>query len=864
MGPSASLAQAPSLAQRYFKANAHIFAALRALDVHIKTVNRFRALAYAIRAMGAIQKAIRQTAAGARAAGAAAVTQAAAEPKATPTEMAYAAKRARGIALEMAFHHEAQGDYSELAFQMDSQGGAAYSKKEYEAAGAFDARHRTRVSAAQKQLVHLRFRPASLDGQRNMHHAELLVRNNHYVVRERYDPFAEARRERQGAQRVAKRVIKKHWALEESVWVPRRTTGNSKDFFENAESLRRMLCTDWRVAARHQNLQYYIAKVSLTGQLSRQEEVKDLLKKPSKESDDRPSVNADSLSVEAMKEVEAVQAVLIRHSRILYGAFDQYSLISHFDPVVGLLDGAGKKISKIRDAVTRLDLHSVSRSAFFRFVSDCDLQASHCTRSDIESILLAVNSEDAATAKEDAHNRKSFLNRHEWLQVIVRIAVRVYCRYNGGNFSGSVSEAVDRLCNENLLPNLPREALENSNVFRKTHCYTAPVDGMLKKHEAALWTLYNCYASLDTTGYSWQDERQLVDKKLMSVGEWLEFVTDIGLIEMELITIPMALQCFQWSRIRSLADYSDRSELLLRAFHFEDFLEAFVRLASVIAFPTRAELDEADCTDVAEFLHALRRDQPTRFSEHLQRRTLSWFERPRQRTHILVGFLFDLALHNVNASLVEVARERDPTSNAAPPSHRSNKRQISSTDAARFAEYRMAGGLLTHGEISVDGGELVAAMQRSETQIMDALRQVPAFEALNEPQLKTLRAAMSVAKFDDGERVFDQGDEGDAFYLITTGHCDVLWYDPAICQGEQGGEERLARLHQSDCFGERALLYDEPRAASIRAGPGCRLYVVFIRRDHFERALGKSLADFQKLKKSDPETVETTEPEALE
>ena len=63
--------------------------------------------------------------------------------------------------------------------------------------------------------------------------------------------------------------------------------------------------------------------------------------------------------------------------------------------------------------------------------------------------------------------------------------------------------------------------------------------------------------------------------------------------------------------------------------------------------------------------------------------------------------------------------------------------------------------------------------------------------------------------------------------------------------GERGGEEVLCRLHQSDCFGERALIEDEPRAASIRAGPGCRLYVTFITRDLFESTMGKPLEAYQ-------------------
>ena len=141
-------------------------------------------------------------------------------------------------------------------------------------------------------------------------------------------------------------------------------------------------------------------------------------------------------------------------------------------------------------------------------------------------------------------------------------------------------------------------------------------------------------------------------------------------------------------------------------------------------------------------------------------------------------------------------------------------------------------------------------MRRVESSIMDALRHVPAFDVLPEEQLKQLRSALSSAKFEDGERIIHQGDEGDTFYLITSGHCEVLRFDETYAVGERGGEERLGRLHASDCFGERALLYNEPRAASIRAGPGCRLYVVFITRAAFEAALGKPLEAFQRLNRA--------------
>ena len=46
----------------------------------------------------------------------------------------------------------------------------------------------------------------------------------------------------------------------------------------------------------------------------------------------------------------------------------------------------------------------------------------------------------------------------------------------------------------------------------------------------------------------------------------------------------------------------------------------------------------------------------------------------------------------------------------------------------------------------------------------------------------------------------------------------------------------LLTLVESDCFGERALLHNEPRAASVMAKG--RLSVAYISRSNFEEVLG--------------------------
>ena len=120
---------------------------------------------------------------------------------------------------------------------------------------------------------------------------------------------------------------------------------------------------------------------------------------------------------------------------------------------------------------------------------------------------------------------------------------------------------------------------------------------------------------------------------------------------------------------------------------------------------------------------------------------------------------------------------------------------------------------------------------------MEVLRHVPAFERLSEAQLRTMKLAMSSARYDGERYIFEQGDDGDTFYLITTGVAEVLYVDPNDPSDE---EVCVALLQQSDCFGEMALLRDERRSVSIMAKG--TLFVLYITRTEFEAALGQPLA----------------------
>ena len=106
---------------------------------------------------------------------------------------------------------------------------------------------------------------------------------------------------------------------------------------------------------------------------------------------------------------------------------------------------------------------------------------------------------------------------------------------------------------------------------------------------------------------------------------------------------------------------------------------------------------------------------------------------------------------------------------------------------------------------------------------------------------------LSIAKFEEGETVFEQGDQGDVFYLITTGAARVLripdYVPNAVIQPDP---IEIAVLHAGDYFGERALLTDEPRVATIAAVGA--LFVCYITRDEFEAILGAPLSEYLEAK----------------
>jgi serine/threonine protein phosphatase PrpC len=100
-----------------------------------------------------------------------------------------------------------------------------------------------------------------------------------------------------------------------------------------------------------------------------------------------------------------------------------------------------------------------------------------------------------------------------------------------------------------------------------------------------------------------------------------------------------------------------------------------------------------------------------------------------------------------------------------------------------------------------------AEQEASEVAVkMDVLRQMPLFQHLSYVELVEILNVSEIRAYAGGDLIFDEGDKGDAMYVVLEGRVGI----------EKNGVE-LARLGPGGHFGEMAILDKAPRSAAARA-----------------------------------------------
>jgi len=131
-----------------------------------------------------------------------------------------------------------------------------------------------------------------------------------------------------------------------------------------------------------------------------------------------------------------------------------------------------------------------------------------------------------------------------------------------------------------------------------------------------------------------------------------------------------------------------------------------------------------------------------------------------------------------------------------------------------------------------DAGDGVPKSPEDAAKISAGLAKSELFANLQEAQIDYLVRGFVEVPTQEGIFVIRQGEQGDHFYLVDSGTYDVTL--------TQKGEQPIQTYQAGDCFGELALLYNSPRAATVKCATPGKLWA--LERKKFRHVMVKGAA----------------------
>ena len=324
-------------------------------------------------------------------------------------------------------------------------------------------------------------------------------------------------------------------------------------------------------------------------------------------------------------EAKAVLDVIIEFGHVIYGVYDFYCTLSKGD-----------------------DICHMWVPGFKRFIMDIgfeDKDSKTCTPNDVLKLWKMLNSDPTESA--------NYINRYEWLQCLIRLAMMKYCpEVVKDPEPNSVASALRKLITADIDRCVDRRALADTNLFRTHFCYVEDVDSVFREWEPSLKALFKVYAFGDGV----IDE--LKSTELLGFDEWMNFVTDLDLLHVVDFTAREAACAFSWSRLRQIDERPVKAKVQLTQLSFEEFLEALVRVSSFKVIPLDDEVQAAGCEDAGELM-IQRKSMPAGDLESLLKESVvDWDDHLNQPMfHLIEGLISYIVRMVVGTGATKISKK---------------------------------------------------------------------------------------------------------------------------------------------------------------------------------------------------------------
>jgi hypothetical protein len=144
--------------------------------------------------------------------------------------------------------------------------------------------------------------------------------------------------------------------------------------------------------------------------------------------------------------------------------------------------------------------------------------------------------------------------------------------------------------------------------------------------------------------------------------------------------------------------------------------------------------------------------------------------------------------------------------------------ELRSFVAGRLAEFMVPAQVRVIAEMPFKGpGKVDRELLRMRAITAALVEQVPFFKHASAEFLRDIIPRLDARQFEPGEILVHQGDVGDEMYFLTKGQAEVL------CGN---APQPLTILREGSFFGELAILWDAPRAATVRTLSDVEVYAL--------------------------------------